>query len=694
MKRLGLIALLLPMPLAAQQKRALTVQDFIAMDRPSEPAISPDGQWVVYTVTTTDLAANKRRSDLWLAPASGPAPGSYVSDGFAPRRISTDSLGGHEARWSPDGRQIAYVSARGGTPQIWMYALRDEAQRRVTTLSTGADGPIWSPDGRMLAFASSVYPGCADDACNAQRAREAGHRGSQAQLYDGLLYRHWTQWADGTRSHVFVVDAAGGAARDLLAGKDYDSPVPPFGGSESYTFSADNRSVAFTTKLATHDQAWSTNLDIYTVPVTGGEPTLVTAGMNGAESNPVYTADGHYLAFLSQERAGFESDRQRLMVKDLRTGQVRELIHGWDNSIAEFAFLPGASNDLVAISEKRQRHEGLHIVFATGDVHEILTTMDPSQLSVATATQGPEMAMISDAADQPPQVYSWSIAHEHPRAPTAITYLNADKIAQLSMNPAREFGFTGAGGDSVFGLIVNPPNFDPARKYPVVVLIHGGPQGAWLDQFHGRWNAQLFAAPGYVVAMINPRGSTGFGQHFVDEISRDWGGKPYEDIMRGVDAVAQLPYVDSTRMAAAGGSYGGYMVNWIAGHTDRFKALVSHAGVFNLESMYGTTEELWFTDWEFGGPYWQNRGDFERFSPHRFAQNFRTPTLVIDGGLDFRVPATEGMQLFTALQHQNVPSRFLYFPDEGHWVGKPQNQLVWWNTVQDWLARYLNRPAS
>ena len=676
---------LVALPTAAQQRRALTVQDFLSFARPAEPAISPDGRWVTYSLTTTDVAGNRRRTDLWLRSVDAAAQ---------PQRISSDSLGGRSAKWSPDGRQIAYLNSRGGTPQVWIYTVNGGARRQVTTLSTGANGAIWSPSGRSLAFTSEVYPDCADDACNQRRAAADEHRPSRARILDGLLYRHWTQWEDGLRSHLFVVAADGRTpARDLLAGKDYDSPVPPFGGSEQYAWSPDDRSLAFTTKLAVRDQAWTTNLDIYTVSAAGGEPALVTATMGGAESNPVYSADGRYLAFLSQERAGFEADRSRLMVKDLRSGQIRELTHGWDNSLAEFAFIPGG-NDLVAISEKRQRHVGLHIVFETGDVHEILTTMDPGQLSIATGTPGPVMAMVSDAQNQPPQVYYWSIAHDHPEAPRALTQLNAAILDSLSMNPSREFGWTGASGDSVFGMIVTPPNFDPSRRYPVVILIHGGPQGAWLDQFHGRWNAQMFASPGYVVAMINPRGSTGFGQRFVDEVSRDWGGKAYDDIMKGVDVVARLPYVDSTRMAAAGGSYGGYMVNWINGHTDRFKALVSHAGVYNLESMMGATEEQWFTDWDFGGPYWNNRADYERFSPHRFAQNFHTPTLVIHGALDYRVPETEGMQMFSALQRQHVASRFLYFPDEGHWVGKPQNQIVWWNTVQEWLARYLGRPAS
>jgi dipeptidyl aminopeptidase/acylaminoacyl peptidase len=669
----------LPLTATAQQ-RALTVNEFLTLDRPGEPQVSPDGTWVAYTVTTTDLSANRRRTDLWVQPFDGSG---------APRRISTDSLGGRSPRWSPDGKTLAFVNSRSGTSQIRLWDAATGNQRQLTTLSTGADGLVWAPSGRMLAFVSDVYPECRDDACNRQQAAADEKRPSQARLYDGLLFRHWTAWEDRLRNHLFVVNAEGGVPRDLLAGKDWETPVAPFGGSEQYAFSPDGREIAFTTKLFTPDAAWTTNLDLYTVPVAGGEPVLLTPGLPGADQNPVFSADGRWLAWLSQERAGFEADRWRLMVKDRGTGAVREVTRTWDSNILEFAFQPGSS-DLFAVAEKRQRHVMLHIVFATGDVHEVLTDMNPSALSVA-ATPQPTFTFLSDAAHRPPQVFTWAVDHQTP--PRQLTRLNAERQARLDLRPAKEFGWIGAAGDSVFGLLVTPPGFNPARKYPAVILIHGGPQGAWLDQFHGRWNPQLFASPGYVVAMLNPRGSTGFGQRFTDEISGDWGGKVYEDIMRGVDVVAALPYVDGTRMGAAGGSYGGYMVNWINGHTDRFKALVSHAGVFNLEGMAGATEELWFTEWEFGGPYWKDRSDYEQWSPHRFAGNFRTPTLVIHGALDYRVPETEGMQMFTALQRQGVPSRFLHFPDEGHWIGKPQNQVVWWNTTLDWLGRYLSAPV-
>ncbi len=684
MKRLcalPLACLLLAPAAAAQQRRALTTQDLIGLERPAEPALSPDGRWVAWNVTTTSLEANRRRTDLWLAARDGSTP---------PRRISTDSLGGRSAAWAPDGARLVYVNSRGGTPQLWTWEVASGRHALVTRLSTGADGPKWSPDGRSIAFVSEVYADCRDDACNQRRAAEAEARPSRARSYDGLLFRHWNTWEDGLRSHLHVVAADGASpARDLLAGVDTDVPVPPFGGREQYNWSPDSRTLAYTTKLPTRDQAWITNNDVYTVPAAGGTPTLVSANMTGADQDPQFLPSGA-LAWLSQERAGFEADRWRLMVKDLAGGQVRELPRGWAYSIGEYAFLP--DGDLMAISEKRGRHVMLHIVGASGEVHEVLSDMNPGQLSAAAPGGRLAVAFVSDASNRPADVYTWTVGTQE--RPRNVSRLNAPLLDQLAMNAAEHVGWVGADGDSVFGWLLTPPNFDRTRRYPLLLLVHGGPQGAWHDQFHGRWNTQLFAAPGYVVFAPNPRGSTGYGQRFTDQISRDWGGRVYEDIMRGVDMVARLPYVDSTRMAAAGGSYGGYMVNWMAGHTDRFDALISHAGVFNLEAMAGATEELWFTDWEFGGPYWYDRTDYERWSPHRFVRNFRTPTLVIHGQLDYRVLDTEGMQMFTALQRQNVPSRFLYFPDEGHWINRPANQQVWWNAVHEWLDRYLGRPST
>jgi len=660
----------------AQTRHPMTVREFVSLDRPGEPAISPDGRWVAYNVTTTDLAASRRRTDLWLVPAAGGEP----------RRLSSDSLGGRSARWSPDGNAIAYVTTRGGTSQVWIVEPATGARRQLTSLSTGADGPIWAPLGGMIAFTSQVYPDCADDACNQRKAEEEERRPSRARVYDHLLYRHWSTWDDGTRSHLFVVPAQGGTPRDLLYGKDWDTPVPPFGGSADYAWSPDGRELAFTAKFG-RDQAWSTNTDVYTIGVGGGEPVNATAGLPGAEQTPAYSPDGHYLAFLSQAQAAYESDRIRLMVKDRATGAVREVPQHFDRWVGEYAWAP-ESDGFVVIAEDRQLDRFFHFTLG-GDVHAVHPGGNVSQMSLASATPL-EVAFLGDATGRPAQVFVWTIDHLHPAPPLQVTHLNADVLRTLDLPAAEEIAWRGALGDTVHGLLLKPPAFDPARRYPLLVLVHGGPQGAWLDQFHPRWNPEMFAAPGYVVFMPNPRGSTGFGQRFTDQIARDWGGKVYLDIMRGVDSVARLPYVDSARMGAAGGSFGGHMVNWINGHTTRFKVLVAHDGDFNLSSMYGATEELWFPEHDLGGPPWADRTDYERWSPDRFATHMRTPELVIHGGQDFRVPETEGFQAFTALQRQGVPSKLLYFPDEAHWVLKAQNQVVWWTTVQEWLAGYLH----
>ena len=661
-------------PAAAQQRHPLTVRDFLGLASPGEPAISPDGRWVAYDVTTPDLVKGVRRTDLWLVGAAGGRP----------RRISTEALGGRSPRWSPDGRAIAYVTTRGGTPEVWIYRPASGARRQLTRLSTGADGPVWAPAGGLIAFTSAVFPDCPTDACNRRRA--AAQDPDAPRLYDHLLYRHWNAWDDGTRSHLFVVPAGGGTPRDLLAGRAWDTPVPPFGGSSDYAWSPDGKTLAFTTKFG-RDQAWTTNSDVYTVPAAGGEPVNVTAGMDGAESAPAWSPDGRYLAFLSQATPAYESDRIRLMVKDLATGAVREVPRAFDRWVGEYAW-EASSQGFVVIAEDRQRDRFFHFTLA-GDVQAIDPGGDVSQLSLA-AVRPDVAAYVSDAMNAPPQVFVWRIDADPPAPPRQLTHLNAARLATLDLPPAEAIGWRGADGDSVHGWLLKPPGFDPSRRYPLLVLVHGGPQGAWLDQFHPRWNPELFAAPGYVTFMPNPRGSTGFGQAFIDAIARDWGGKVYEDIMTGVDAVAALPFVDSTRMGAAGGSFGAHMINWINGHTTRFRVLVAHDGDFNLSSFYGATDELWFPEHDLGGPPWQDRTDYQRWSPDHFAAQMRTPELVVHGGLDFRVPVTEGMQTFTALQRQGVASRFLYFPDEGHFVLRLHDQLVWWTTVQAWLAQYLH----
>ena len=654
------------------QGRPITIEEFLALDRVSEPQISPDGRSVVYTVTSTDLEGGSRTSDLWLVP----------TDGGPPRQISDRRRGGRSAQWSPDGAQIAYITTRGGTPQVRVYRLASQRSRQLTSLSTGADGVIWSPTGAHLAFVSEVYPDCGDDACNSARAAEAERSGSSALAYDELLFRHWKTWDDGRRSHLFVVPVDDGPPVDVIAGKDYDVPVPPFGGSGDYTFLPDGRRLVYTTKTGP-DQAWHTNTDLYLVGIDGGEPENLTRSLPGADQHPVPSPDGRLLAFLSQERAGFEADRWRLMVLDLATRTIREALPRFDRSVSAMLWTPDGQGFVVG-AEDRQR-DAVYRATLGGRIEQRLAWGNTSQLSLSM--DGTAAAFVNDAIDRPGQVFAWDVAAGG--QPRQLTFLNAAVLDSVTMYPAEEMTWVGADGNTVHGLLVKPPQYRPGARYPLLVMIHGGPQGSWKDQFHPRWNAQLFAAGGYVTVLLNPRGSTGFGQRFTDQVSRDWGGKAYIDIMSGVGFAARFPFVDSTRIGAVGGSYGGYMVNWINGNSTWFDVLVSHAGIYNLEAFYGSTEELWFPEWEFGGPPWQDRTYYEQWSPHRFAQNFQTPTLVIHGALDFRVPDTQGLQMFTALRRQGVPARLLYFPDEGHWIGKPRNQFRWWTEVRAWLRRYL-----
>ncbi|MDH3456832.1 MAG: S9 family peptidase [Gemmatimonadota bacterium] len=669
-----LAAISLAGPATAQTDRGpLSIETFLALERVADPQVSPDGKWVVYTVMAPDLAANTRLSDVWLVP----------TDSGAARRISDRRAGGRAARWSPDGTRIAYVTSRGDRSQIRIYDTRTRRFRTVTSLSTGADGVIWSPTGTHLAFVSEVVPECSDDACNQRVLAERDARPTQARIYDELLYRHWNTWEDGLRSHLFVVPVAGGMPVDVTVGLDHDIPVPPFGGSSDYAFMPDGRSLVYTTKVGT-DQAWHTNSDIYRVAVEGGEATNLTRGLLGAERHPLPSPDGSLVAFLSQERAGFESDRWRLMVLDLSSLRVREVPRQFDRSVDGFTWLPNG-REFILTADDRQRG-AVFRAGLDGTVQRLLAWGNTAQL--ALASDGNTVAFVNDAMHRPGEVYAWKLGGSGD--PRPLTMVNAERLRNVLMHPAEDISWVGADGYTVHGLLVRPPQFRRGNRYPLLVLIHGGPQGAWLDNFHSRWNAQLFAAPGYVTVLLNPRGSTGFGQRFTDQISRDWGGKVFIDIMAGVEHAARLPYVDSTRIAAVGGSYGGYMVNWINGNSNRFDALISHAGIFNLEAFYGGTEELWFPEWEFGGPPWVERTYYEQWSPHRFARNFATPTLVIHGALDFRVPDTQGLQMFTALRRRGVPARLLYFPDEGHWIGKPENQRLWWTEVQAWLARYLS----
>ena len=673
-----LLFLTLALPVYAAG-RSMTFDDLLAVKSVSDPQVSPDGKLVAYVVSEVDRESGKSNSSLWLVPITGGEP----------KRLTTTPGTNNHPRWSPDGKTVAFVSSRGGTSQVWLMPIDGGEPRQLTKLPVDVAGPLWSPKGDKVAFAVEVYPGKTPDE-TAAKDKEKEASKSKVRVYDSLMIRHWMTWDEGKRSHLFVADASTGEAKDLTPKLEVNTPPAPFGGSSDYAWSSDGQSLAFTAEPI-KDLAWSTNSDIWTVSVSGGEPKNLTQDNKGADAQPAYSPDGKRLAWVSQARAGFEADEWQLKIKEFGSGQVQNLneLYKLDRPIQSFSW--AGPDDLVVVIDDAgsQNVAWMHIypdVYPDNmGVPRVVT--GGVNTSVQHSARGGDLVFLKGDCAHPMEV---TTVKKDGSGLTKLTNHNDGLIAGLDLKKAEGFTFKGADGDDVSGWLVKPPGFDAAKKYPVVFLIHGGPQGAWHDEWHGRWNYQMFASPGYAVVAINPRGSTGYGQKFTDQISQDWTGRVYQDLMLGLDhALKTYAFLDDAKVVAAGGSYGGFMVNWIAGHTDRFKALVSHAGVFDLTSKYGTTEELWFPEWEFGGPPWENPKLYRDQSPSGFIANFKTPTLVIHGALDFRVHEAQGLGMFTALQRRGVPSRYIFFPDEGHWIAKPANRAVWWREVLGWIDKYL-----
>jgi dipeptidyl aminopeptidase/acylaminoacyl peptidase len=680
MLRRVFVSLLLLTSLAlAQAKRPFAFEDMMALKRVGDPVISPDGKWVIFPNVDVDLAQNTKTPHLWLVPAAG-----------GEARQITQGPGEDSPRWSPDGKSVLYISARDGESQVWVSGFDPTRgifvtdPRKLTSLSTGTDGALWSPDGKHIVFTSAVYPDCPDDACNQQRNDQRSKSKVKAQIFTRLLYRHWSTYTYGKRTHLFAVSAEGGTARDLTPG---DHDVPPFnlGGQALYDVSPDGKEVAFTSNIDELEAA-STNNEVFIIPIGGGTPKKISTSP-GSDSTPLYSPDGKWIAWRMQVRNGYESDRFRLVIYNRQTGEIKNRTETFDQWVDAFDWAPDSSK-IYFVSE----FQGEAPLYRTG-----LNGDKPSKVadghfdSPSVSPDGKAIFVTGQTIAMPNEIF---VVREdgNAGAATQLTRVNEAVLSQVNMPPLEPFWFTGAAKTRVHGFVLKPPGFDASKKYPVKFLIHGGPQGAWGNSWSYRWNAELFAADGYVVVMINPRGSTGYGQKFIDEINGDWGGKPYQDLMLGLDYVQKTyPFIDANRVCAMGASYGGYMVNWMLGHTGRFKCFVSHDGQFNTVSAYGTTEELWFPEWEFQGTPWTNRKTYEKWSPHNFATNFKTPTLVVHGQLDYRLDVSEGFQLFTYLQRLKVPSKMLYFPDEGHWVLKPQNSQLWYKTVNEWVDSHLKK---
>jgi len=658
------------------QKQPFDVNALMKVARISEPQVSPDGKTVAFTFQTIDLNQNTKPKQIYTVPVSGGSP----------RQLTTEGQDNERPEWSPDSAHIAFISDRGGSAQVWTMNADGSAPRQITHISTEAVGVLFSPDGKKLVFTSSVYPDCPDDACNKARLDVERTSKVKARSYTTLLYRHWTEWQDKRRSHLFSIDVDGGGLKDLTPGT---RDVPPFslGGPDDYAISPDSKEVCYSMNTDAVP-ATSTNSDLFAVPINGGDSTKITLNP-GADSSPQYSPDGKWLAYRSQARNGYESDRWRLIVLDRATGKVNLLTDSLDRSVESFKWSPD-SNAIFFTAIDRGR-QSIQMIPATGGASRMIVGGPFSYDDMQFTGDGKTLIYSGQSGSAPIEIFR---ASSSGGAPVALTHLNDALLSEYALTPLEEFWVDSADKTRIQSFIVKPPNFDASRKYPVLMLIHGGPEGEWGESWTYRWNAQVFAAAGYVVVMPNPRGSFGYGQKFTEDIKEDWGGKPFEDIMAATDYAAGLPYADSNRMAAAGGSYGGYMIDWLLGHTQRFKALISHAGVFDLRSEFGGTEELWFPLWEFSGTPWDNPDTYAKWSPSYYVKDFHTPTLVIHGEQDFRVPYTQGLQLFTALQLQKVPSKLLDFPDEGHWILKPQNSVLWYNSFLDWIGEWTKSSSA
>jgi dipeptidyl aminopeptidase/acylaminoacyl peptidase len=662
----------------AAAARPFTPQDMATMERVSDPRVSPDGAYVIYDLRTVDYPNNKTGHELWIA--------DLRSKQAAPRKLAASTGGAGAARWSPDGKAIYFTSSRSGSSQVWRTDVSGAAATQATSLPLDVAAFKLSPDGRTIVVAASVFPDCPTLECTKQRLAERAAGKTTGQVFDRLFVRHWDEWANGTNNHLFALDldAAGvatGAPRPLMKGFDGDAPTKPFGGDEDFAFSPDGSAVLFSARLAGKTEPWSTNFDIWRTPVDGSAaPQNLTPGNPAWDTAPAFSPDGKWMAWRAMTRPGFEADRYRIMVRNLATGEEREVAPKWDRS-PESLVWSADGRTLYANAEDVGNAKLFAIDVATGAVKPLT---GPGRVTAFDAAKG-SIVVAREQMDHPTDLFRVAAKGG---APEQITRHNADKLAALEFGAYEQFSFAGWNGEKVYGWVVKPVGFDPARTYPVAFLIHGGPQGSFGNQFHYRWNAQAYAGRGYAVVMIDFHGSTGYGQGFTDAISGHWGDRPLEDLQKGwAHALQAYPFLDGGRACALGGSYGGFMVNWIAGNwKEPWRCLVNHDGIFDTRMMGYSTEELWFSEWENGGKTpWEDPAAYERFNPVNHVAAWTKPMLVVQGGKDFRIPMEQGLATFTALQRKGVESRFLYYPDENHWVLRPQNSVQWHDEVLGWL---------
>ena len=667
--------------LAAADTHPFSIHDMLAMQRVSDPQVSPDGTQVAFEVSVPDVEKNKSSHELHLA----------ATDGSWQRRLT--STGAGQARWSRDGRTLFFVSSRTGSSQVFSLPLSGGEPTQVTHLPLDVDAVEPSPDGRHLFLAMAVFPGKTPEETHALQESNAKVKAS-GQVYDHLFVRHWDTWNDNTRNHVFTYDLASGKAVDLMPALDADCPTKPFGGSEDYAVTPDGKTLVFSAKdpgKERSSESWTTHFALYSVPADGSAAPKAFTTSLAWNAQPRFSPDGKTLAYVAMSRPGFEADRFDLVLRTWATGAETKFVlradetPTGDRSVGAFAWSPDGATLYV-----EAEHLGQRPLFAVDPAtHKARILVGEGTLDGIQFAQGGRILFGSHCLTNPMELYTVAPDGKDLKR---VTHLNDARVAAARFGEPVRFTFKGAKGEVVYGYLVKPVDFDPAKKYPVAFLIHGGPQGTFGNDFHYRWNAQAYAGAGYAAIMIDFHGSTSYGQAFTDAIRNDWGGAPFEDLMKGLDhCLATYPFLDKDRCGALGASYGGYMINWVAGHTDRFKTLVCHDGNLDERMAYYNTEELWFPEWEHNGTPWDNPKAYAKVNPVEFIKNWKTPMLVIHGMKDYRIAYAQGLSTFTALQRKGIPSKLLIFPDENHWVVKPANSLQWHETVLGWLDQWLKK---
>ncbi|TCN82336.1 alpha/beta hydrolase family protein [Shewanella fodinae] len=679
---MALLATGIAVPALAVEQQPFTVQDLVKLNKLHSAAVSNDGSKLVYGVKTV-AEDGKTDSDLYLL--------DLTDKDAKPLQLTTAKGTEHDVSFSPDDRSIYFVAARDGSSQLYRLSLTGGEAQQVSHLPLDIDGYKLSADGKQVVMSIRVFPECDTLECSKEKFDAEKARKSTGREYSQLMVRHWDTWFDHARNHLIVAPIEHGQLGktvDVTKGLDTETPPKPFSGMEEVTFTPDGKYVVYSAKAPAKDQAWTTNYDLWQVPVNGGDTVNLTAENKAWDAQPVYSADGRYLAYLAMRKPGFEADRYRIMLRDTVTGQTKEVAPLWDRSPSSLSF--GKDNNTLYVTAQ---DVGQVSVFAIntqfGDIRTLYNDGSNSLVGLA----GDRLIVRHASLVEPGDLWSMNADGQDLQR---LTDVNRAKLNKIKFGDFQQFSFKGWNNEEVFGYWLKPANFEEGKKYPVAFLVHGGPQGSFGNSFSSRWNPELWAGAGYAVVMVDFHGSTGYGQAFTDSISLDWGGKPLEDLQKGLAAVAkQQPWIDASNACALGGSYGGYMMNWIQGNwNDGFKCLVDHAGLFDMRSMYHVTEELWFPEHEFGGTYEQTKDLYEKFNPANYVQNWKTPMLVIHGEQDFRVPYDQGLAAFSYMQRNNIPSELLVFPDENHWILNPDNLQQWYGKVLSWMDRWTGKAAQ